>query len=139
MNNKKLLTYRGAVATQECDSNGHMNVMYYINKYELGGRNLMAELGVSKPYLLEHQLGVAVVEQNIKYLQEVFEDDVLYIESSVEGHTEKVMSFLHELKDGITHRMVGTMQIKIVIFDKIKRKAIKIPAPIQAKLQEQMK
>ena len=36
---EKILTYKGAVMTWECDSNGNMNVMYYINEFEHAGRN----------------------------------------------------------------------------------------------------
>lgn len=32
--------------TWECDSNGHMNVMYYINKFEHAGRNFDLEMGL---------------------------------------------------------------------------------------------
>ncbi len=133
-----MLTYRGAVSSWECDSNGHMNVMYYVNKYELAGRNLFVELGLTKPYMTEHNYGVAVVEQYIKYLKEVFEDDVLYIESEIEGCTEKVVTFYHELKNGTTRETVGTATLKLVIFDKYRRKAVKLPYQIMNKIIELM-
>jgi len=84
MAKKKVLTYKGAVATWECDSNGHMNVMYYISKYELAGRNCSLEIGLTKKFLQDNNYGIAVVEQVIKYQKEVFEDDLLYIESDKE-------------------------------------------------------
>ena len=138
MPKKRMLTYRGAVSSWECDSNGHMNVMYYVNKYELAGRNLFVELGMTKPYMEENNYGVAVVEQHVKYLREVFEDDVLYIESEVEGCTEKVVTFSHELKNGTTHQVVGTSTIKLVIFDKYRRKAVKIPYQVMNEIVELM-
>lgn len=49
---KMILTYQGAVQTWECDSNDHMNVMYYINKFELAGRNLGFEMGTRWELLL---------------------------------------------------------------------------------------
>ena len=72
---KKILTYKGAVMTWECDSNQHMNVMYYINKFENAGRNFGLNLGLQK--LMSKEVGSVVVEQNIKYIKEVFEDDLL--------------------------------------------------------------
>ena len=79
---KKVLTYKGAVMTWECDSNRHMNVMYYINKFEHAGRNFDIELGLFKDGLSEEK-GIVVLEQNIKYLKEVFEDDLLDTEGKI--------------------------------------------------------
>ncbi len=135
MSKNKLLTYRGAVTTQECDSNGHMNVMFYINKYELAGRNLFAQIGLTKPFLQENNYGIAVLEQQIHYLQEVFEDDILYMESQVSEVTRKVITAFHELKDGLTHKTVGTASIKAVIFDKNERKAILLPEKLKKKIR----
>ena len=138
MAKKKMLTYRGAVSSWECDSNGHMNVMYYVNKYELAGRNLFVKLGLTKQYLNDNNYGVAVVEQHIKYHREVFEDDILYIESVVEGCSEKVITLFHELKNGTSHQVVGAATIKLVVFDKYRRKAVKLPYEIMNKIVELM-
>ena len=132
----KLETYRGAVATWECDSNGHMNVMYYINKYELAGRQFFGQVGIQKNLLKGENLGVAVVEQNIKYLQEVFEDDLLHIKSHVQNFTEKVMVIQHELYLTNTNQKVSEATVKLLLFDKTKRKAIKIPPLVKANLEK---
>ncbi|RMG26902.1 MAG: acyl-CoA thioesterase [Bacteroidetes bacterium] len=131
----KLQSYRGAVMTWECDSNGHMNVMHYINKYELGGRNLIAEMGLSKNYMRDRNWGVAVLEQHVRYLQEVFEDDVLYIESCIKELSNKVFTFYHEMKHAMTHETVSTATIKLVLLDKEKRKAVPIPQDLREKFQ----
>jgi len=123
---KKFLTYKGAVMTWECDSNGHMNVMYYINKYENAGRNLSLEMGTSK--MMSKEIGFVVVEQTIKYMQEVFEDDLLYVESSLVSFSNKAMIMRHEMLNGLTKEVVATMDVVGVLFDKINRKAIPIPA-----------
>ncbi|MDA8972401.1 MAG: thioesterase family protein [Saprospiraceae bacterium] len=122
---KKFLTYKGAVMTWECDSNGHMNVMYYINKFENAGRNLSLEMGVSK--IMSKEIGFVVVEQTIKYLREVFEDDLLFVESSLVNFSNKAMVMRHEMFNGITKELVSTMDVVGVLFNKTNRKAIPIP------------
>ena len=122
---KKILTYKGAVMTWECDSNGHMNVMYYINKFENAGRNLSLEMGVSK--LMSKEIGFVVLEQTIKYLKEVFEDDLLYVESSLVSFSNKAFTMRHEMYNGLTKEKVSTMDVVGVLFDKVNRKAIPIP------------
>lgn len=121
----KYLTYKGAVMTWECDSNGHMNVMYYINKFENAGRNLSLEMGTFQ--MMSKEIGFVVVEQTIKYLQEVFEDDLLYVESSLVRFSNKALIMRHEMFNGLTKEMVSSMDVVGVLFDKINRKAIPIP------------
>ena len=111
--------------TWECDSNGHMNVMYYINKFENAGRNLSLEMGVSK--IMSKEIGFVVVEQTIKYLREVFEDDLLFVESSLVNFSNKAMVMRHEMFNGITKELVSTMDVVGVLFNKTNRKAIPIP------------
>ena len=132
---KKIQTYRGAVQTWECDSNRHMNVMYYINKFELGGRNLSYEMGITKATLEHHNWGVAVVEHLIQYKKEVLEDDLLYIESEVIAYSRKTMTVLHTMYLVETDEVVSTARIVFVLLDKKTRKAVVIPADMRKRLE----
>ena len=131
---KKQLTYKGAVVSSECDSNGHMNVMYYINKFELGARNF--DLGFDIHNSHEGiDVGFIVLEQQIKYLQEVFEDDILYIESSITEIGNKTVIYFHEMYHGKTKVLVSTMRAVAVLFDKEKRKALPLTKEHRALLE----
>lgn len=123
---KKILTYKGAVMTWECDSNGHMNVMYYINKFENGGRNFGLEMGLTD-LGRNDKLGIVVLEQTIRYFKEVFEDDLLYIESTLLDIGNKSFKILHEMYNGHTKELVSNMNVVLVLFDKINRKALAFP------------
>lgn len=123
--------------TWECDSNGHMNVMYYINKFENAGRNLSLEMGTSK--MMSTEMGFVVVEQTIKYMKEVFEDDLLYVESSLVSFSNKALIMRHEMYNGLTKELVSTMDVVGVLFDKINRKAIPIPEERKETLEKMVK
>lgn len=131
---KKIKSYRGAVQTWECDSNRHMNVMYYINKFELGGRNFGYEIGMSNAFLQKNNWGVVVVEQLLQYHKEVIEDDLLYIESSLQAMGSKTFTVFHEMKKVETDELVSSARIILVMLDKINRKAVKIPDELRAKM-----
>ena len=122
----KELTYKGAVMTWECDSNRHMNVMYYINKFEHAGRNTDLSLNLFEDQITD-EIGLVVVEQNIKYLREVFEDDLLYIESSLVDIGNKAFTIFHEMYNGRSKELVSTMKAVLVLFDKVSRKALPFP------------
>lgn len=127
----KVKSYRGAVQSWECDSNGHMNVMYYVNKFELGGRNMGEELGLSLTLLKTNNWGVAVVKQEINYVHEAFEDDLIYIESSLIHTSNKTFVILHEMKRVDNDEHIATMEATAVILDKGTRKAVAIPEEIK--------
>lgn len=131
---KKKLTYKGAVMTWECDSNRHMNVMYYVNKFEHAGRGFSLEMGLTELGNGNNDTGIVVVEQTLKYLQEVFEDDLLYIESSLLDIGNKAFTVLHEMYHAQTKTVVSTMKVVLVLFDKKNRKALPFPADKKANL-----
>ena len=137
---KPTLTYKGAVMTWECDSNGHMNVMYYINKYENAGRNFDLDLGLMD--LLHRRkdtVGMVVVEQKIQYLQEAFEDDLLYIKSELKGVGTKSITMEHKMYNARTDEHIGTMNLVCVLFDKIDRVGLVIPEAIRKVLLQKLK
>lgn len=135
---KKVLTYKGAVMTWECDSNRHMNVMYYINKFEHAGRNFdlhmeLADLGG------DSRTGMVVVEQKINYHRELLEDNLIYIESSLVDIGNKAFTMLHEMYNGRTNELAATMRLVGVLFDKVSRKALPFPSEKREKLLLKLK
>ena len=119
--------------TWECDSNRHMNVMYYINKFEHAGRNFEMELDLGTADDRE-KVGMVVLEQQVKYLREVFEDDLLYVESSLIEVGNKAFTLFHEMYNARSKELVCSMRIVLVLFDKINRKALPLPPEKKAAL-----
>lgn len=133
---KKLLSYKGAVSINQSDTNGHMNVMHYINKYELAAMNVFTEVGYTRKYAQANNMGIIILEQQINYFKELFEDDTLYVESYVSKLTAKVITLTHELYNGDTGELSGTATIVYALLDKALRKTVLIPEPIKNKLDE---
>jgi acyl-CoA thioester hydrolase len=50
---------------------GHMNVMWYVGKFDEATWNLFASLGVTPAYLREQSRALAAVQQNITYKREL--------------------------------------------------------------------
>lgn len=133
------LTYKGAVMTWECDSNGHMNVMYYINKYENAGRNFDLDLGLTS--LLQEQketVGMVVVEQKIQYLKEAFEDDLLYVMSELNAVGNKSITMTHKMYNGHTKEHIGTMNLVCVLFDKVNRVGLVLTPELKEELNKKI-
>jgi hypothetical protein len=52
-----LLTYRGAIYPWHCDHMGHMNVMWYVGKFDEATWHLFAQIGMTPSYLRESGRG----------------------------------------------------------------------------------
>ncbi len=130
---KKVLTYKGAVMTWETDSNRHMNVMYYVNKFEHAGRSFNLDLGLHE-IINQQDTGIVVLEQKLNYYQEVFEDDLLYVESSLVDIGNKAYTILHEMYNAKNKELVSTMRIILTLFDKTERKALVFPKALKERL-----
>jgi hypothetical protein len=74
-------TYRGTVYPWQCDHVGHMNIMWYVGKFDEANWNLFARLGLTPSYLRESGRGMAGVQQNIAYKRELLAGDIVEVKS----------------------------------------------------------
>lgn len=135
MNQKTMLSYLGVVTMNECDSNNHMNVMYYIHKYEQAASFFLLKVGFTKTLVVENNWGIVVLEQNIRYLKEAFEGDVLYIETQLNDISRKVITLKHEMKNEETDDLLGLAIMKYAILNKVHRKTVLLPDSITSNLK----
>ena len=71
------LTYKGAVYPWHCDHMGHMNVMWYVGKFDEATWSYFASLGLTPAKLRDNARGMAALEQNLTYKREVLPGDTL--------------------------------------------------------------
>ena len=74
-----IVTYRGAVYASHCDHIGHMNIASYGAKFDEANWVFFCEIGLTPSYLRGERYGMAGVQQNISYKQELFAGDVIEI------------------------------------------------------------
>ncbi len=118
-----LLTYRGTVYPWHCDHVGHMNVMWYVGKFDEATWQLFNALGLSPSYLRSSNRGMAAVDQHISYLQELHAGDVVTVRSTLLELKEKSMRFVHEMSNDETAEVVARTSLKAVHMDTIARKS----------------
>lgn len=126
------LTYKGAVHPWHCDHMGHMNVMWYTGKFDEATWNLFTELGITPTYMREHHCGMAGVQQNTTYKEELFAGDVVEIHSCVLEVRDKVVRFLHEMRNIEKGTVAATTEIMAVHLDRRTHKSCPFPAAIRA-------
>jgi acyl-CoA thioester hydrolase len=93
------LTYRGTVYPWQCDHIGHMNVMWYVGKFDEATWHLFAQIGLTPSYLRDNDRGMAAVQQNISYKRELIAGDIVEVRSRVLELRERLLRFSHDMRN----------------------------------------
>ena len=125
-----LVTYRGTVYPSQCDHMGHMNVMWYVGKFDEATWQLFTAVGLTRSRLRTESLGMAGVEQQIEYKRELFAGDVVTVVSTILEVREKVIRFAHEMKNDATGEVAARTTLVAVHLDTVTRKARALPADV---------
>ncbi len=125
------ITYRGTVYPWHCDQVGHMNVMWYVGKFDEATWNLFASIGLTPSYLRDNARGMAAVQQNISYRRELLPGDVVEVGSRVLSISEKVIRFEHEMRNGETGEVAASCELTAVHLDRESRRACAFPRAVR--------
>jgi len=123
-------TYRGAIYPWHCDHMGHMNVMWYVGKFDEATWNLFAALGVTAAFLKENGRGMAAVQQNITYKRELHAGETVIVRSAFLEVREKLARFVHEMRNAVTDEVSAICVLTGVHIDSQTRKSCPFPAEI---------
>jgi acyl-CoA thioester hydrolase len=126
-----LVTYRGAVYPSQCDHMGHMNVAFYVAKFDEATWQLFASIGLTRTRLRSDGRGMAGVEQHIEYKRELFAGDVVTVTSTLLEVRDKVIRFAHEMTNDATGEVAAKTILVAVHLDTEKRKACGIPDDVR--------
>ncbi len=124
------ITYRGAVYPWHCDQVGHMNVMWYVGKFDEATWQFFTALGITPSYLRGQDRGMAAVQMNITYKRELLAGDVVLVRSGVLEIREKVLRFFHEMVNAESGEVAAYADLTGVHIDTRLRKSCPFPAGI---------
>jgi acyl-CoA thioester hydrolase len=117
-------TYRGTVYPWQCDHVGHMNIMWYVGKFDEANWNLFARLGLTPGYLRHAGRGMAAVQQNISYKRELLAGDIVEIRSRLLEIRDRSIRFQHEMHNAETDEIAASCEITAVHMDRNARKSV---------------
>ncbi len=125
-------TYRGVVYPWHCDHVGHMNVMWYVGKFDEATWSFFAMLGLTPSYLRERARGMAAVDQRIAYQRELRAGDIVVVRSGMLEVRTKVIRFFHEMRNAETHDISATTMLTGVHMDTAARTSCPLPDEVIA-------
>jgi acyl-CoA thioester hydrolase len=118
------VTYRGAVYPWHCDHVGHMNVMWYVGKFDEATWNFFARLGLTPGYLRDAGRGMAAVQQNITYKRELLAGDVVEVSTSLREIGNRSIRFVHDMRNAATGEIAAICELTGVHLDRQARKSV---------------
>ena len=124
-------TYRGTVYPWHCDHVGHMNIMWYVGKFDEANWNFFARLGLTPSYLRESGRGMAAVQQQITYKRELLAGDIIDIRSTLLEVRDKSIRFVHDMRNAETGEIAAICEITAVHIDRRARKAVALPTAVR--------
>ncbi len=131
-------TYRGAVYPWHCDHMGHMNVMWYVGKFDEATWNLFAALGITPAYLRDRARAMAAVQQDLTYRRELLAGDIVAVRSGLLEIREKVVKFVHEMRNAQSGEVAALCVITGVHLDSVARRSTPLPPDIVARGREML-
>ena len=132
------VTYKGCVYPWHCDHVGHMNVMWYVGKFDEATWNLFARVGLTSQFLRSEHRGMAAVQQNITYKRELLAGDTVEVTSRFIEMRDKVVRFVHEMRNPVTGEVAAVCELTAVHLDQKARKAIPFTAAVRATIDAEM-
>jgi acyl-CoA thioester hydrolase len=130
-----VVTYRGTIYPWHCDHMGHMNVMWYVGKFDEATWHLLASAGLTAKRMREEGFGMVAVEQRIEYKSELLAGDLITIRSWIQEVREKAILFVHEMTNEETQDLAASTFLTGVCLDTKTRKARPLPADVRERVE----
>src|SRR5579883_2206973 len=129
-------THQGVVYPWQCDHLGHMNVMWYVGKFDEATWQLFAQIGLTPSYFHASGRGMAAVQQNISYKRELLAGDILEIRSRILEVRDRVLRFAHDMINVDGGEAAASCELTAVHLDRTARRSTDFEANIRMLAQK---
>ena len=128
-------TYRGTVYPWQCDHVGHMNIMWYVGKFDEATRHFFNAIGITPAFVRANKRGMAAVEQTIQYKRELLAGDIVTVHSALLEMKDRSIRFTHEMRKADTGEIAATTILTGVHLDTVTRRACAFPPSVREKAE----
>lgn len=125
--------YRGVVYPRHLDHMDHMNVQYYVEKFDEGVWHVFAAIGLTPTYMREQNRGMAAVEMNIRYLAELHAGDLIAVRAGIVKVGEKSLHVIQQMRNAETGAVAAEWRAVAVHLDREARRGIPFPPEVAAR------
>ncbi len=120
----------------QADHMGHMNVQFYVAKFDSATWQLFGAVGMTREWLSANSRGMAAVEQTIKYSAELVPGDLVVMQSAVMAITAKTLRFRHVMMNCVSDEEAASTELVAVHMDLVDRSSHPFPDSIRERVEE---
>lgn len=125
---------RATVPESYRDSNGHMNVRWYVALFDDAGDTLHDWMGVTPQYHAAHGTGTFDLEYHIHYIAEVLPGEDVAVYVRLVGYSEKRLHYVMFLVNRTRGKLAATLECINAFADLSVRRTAPWPSEVAEKL-----
>ena len=129
-----VIEYRDVVRPEWIDSNGHLNLAYYVVVFDLATDALYAALGIGDDYREASGNSCFTAETHTLYEREVHVGDKLLVRAWLLGADAKRVHYFHEMFHADSMERSAVQELMALHIDMRIRRVAPFPANKQAEL-----
>jgi acyl-CoA thioester hydrolase len=129
-------TYDDVVRPEWIDSNGHMNLAYYVVVFDLATDKFYEDIGFGTTYRARTGNSSFVAETHTVYEREVHVGDRLQIRTWLLNADAKRVHYFHEMFHAESGERSAVQELMALHIDMAVRKVAPMPADLQASLAD---
>lgn len=123
-----------SVRPEWIDSNGHMNVAFYLRAFDMAFESIYEHLGLGADELKATNASTFSAEIHLTYQREVLEGDPLRITTQLLGFDSKRFHFIQCMYHAREGYLAATCEWLVLYIDMTRRKVAVIPESLQRHL-----
>jgi acyl-CoA thioester hydrolase len=118
------------------DRNGHVNVQFYLALFELGGWQVMEEIGVDEAWFERHAYSFFDLEHHLHYLAEIGIGERVTTYNRIVGKSDKRFHGLYLIVNETRERLAGVLEYISNGVDMNRRRTAPMPAELSRGLDD---
>jgi acyl-CoA thioester hydrolase len=136
---KPIVEYSDTVRPEWIDSNGHMNLAYYVVVFDLGTDALYSALDIGNAYRAATGFSCFTAETHTLYEREVLLRDPLRVVTTLLGVDSKRLHYFHEMFHGRDGHRVAAQELLALHIDMRIRRVAPFPADRIAAIEDALR
>lgn len=129
-----LCLHEEPVRPEWLDSNGHMNLAYYVLAFDHATDKFLDHIGMGAAYTRRSGGSIFVLETHVVYRQEMLVDQPMRFTTQLLGHDGKRVHFIHHMYHAREGYLAAAQEIMALHVALDTRRGAPIPAEIRAVL-----
>lgn len=126
------------ITTTHLDSNGHMNVQWYMGLYDSAAWSLFARWGMDQAYWDAGQAGIFALDQYVRYLHEVRLGQRVAVHARLLAMNNRRVHYIMYMINESTGRLASTLEDVSAHVDLAQRRTTPFPPAVAARIADDL-